>query len=96
MALAWYENQTTGDVRGMVFLLEFWRDGVKDFLMTDVTTTKRFQQDYSKNTRSGEQVDVKPISLAQARQLVQEALEINTWRKTALPDAYKRHLCHHP
>jgi tetratricopeptide (TPR) repeat protein len=91
VALAWYENQTTGDVRGMVFLLEFWRDGVKDFLMTDVTTTKRFQQDFSRNSRSGEQVDVKPISLAQARQLVQEALEINTWRKTALPDAYKRH-----
>jgi tetratricopeptide (TPR) repeat protein len=91
LALAWYENQAAGDVRGLVFLLEFWRDGVKDFLMTDVTTTRRFQQDFSKNSRSGEQVDILPISLAQARQLVQEALEINTWRKTPLPDAYKRH-----
>ncbi|HEY7357021.1 MAG TPA: hypothetical protein VH590_11165, partial [Ktedonobacterales bacterium] len=91
LALAWYENQAAGDVRGMVFLLEFWRDGVKDFFMTDVTTTKRFQQDYSKNTRAGEQVDILPISLAAARSLVQEALEINTWRKTPLPDAYKRH-----
>ncbi len=91
VALAWYENQTAGDVRGMVFLLEFWRDGVKDFHMTDVTTTRRFQQDFSKNTRAGEQVDVLPCTLAQARQLVQEALEINTWRKTPLPDAYKRH-----
>ncbi|HEU5370580.1 MAG TPA: hypothetical protein VFU69_19055, partial [Ktedonobacterales bacterium] len=91
LALAWYENQAAGDVRGMVFLLEFWRDGVKDFFMTDVTTTKRFQQDYSKNTRAGEQVDILPISLAEARSLVQEALEINTWRKTPLPDAYKRH-----
>lgn len=90
LALAWYENQAAGNVRGMVFLLEFWRDGVKDFLMTDVTTTKRFQQDFSKNTRAGEQVDVQPITLAQARHLVQEALEINAWRKTPLPDAYKR------
>jgi tetratricopeptide (TPR) repeat protein len=91
LALAWYENQAAGDVRGMVFLLEFWRDGVKDFFMTDVTTTKRFQQDFSKNTRAGEQIDIQPVSLAQARHLVQEALEINAWRKTPLPDAYKRH-----
>src|SRR5579871_1724949 len=91
VALAWYENQTAGDVRGMVFLLEFWRDGVKDFYMTDVTTTRRFQQDFSKNKRAGEQIDVLPCTLAQARQLILEALEINTWRKTSLPDAYKRH-----
>jgi tetratricopeptide (TPR) repeat protein len=91
VALAWYENQTAGDVRGMVFLLEFWRDGVKDFYLTDVTTTRRFQQDFSKNRRAGEQVDVLPCTLAQARQLVLEALEINAWRKTPLPDAYKRH-----
>jgi tetratricopeptide (TPR) repeat protein len=85
LALAWYENQAAGDVRGVVFLLEFWRDGVKDFYMTDVTTTRRFQQDFAKNHA------VVACSLAQARQLVQEALEINTWRKTPLPDAYKRH-----
>ncbi|HEY7357135.1 MAG TPA: tetratricopeptide repeat protein, partial [Ktedonobacterales bacterium] len=36
-------------------------------------------------------VDILPISQVQARSLVQEALEINTWRKTPLPDAYKRH-----
>lgn len=90
VALAWYENQTAGDVRGMVFLLEFWRAGVKDFYQTDVTTTRRFQQDFSKNSRSGEHVDVLPCTLAQARQLVQEALEINSWHKSPLPDAYKR------
>ncbi len=91
LALAWYENQATGDVRGLVFLLEFWRDGVKDFFMTDVTTARRFQQEFSKNSRSGEQAPVVNCSLAQARYLVQEALEINTWRKTPLPDAYKLH-----
>jgi tetratricopeptide (TPR) repeat protein len=91
LALAWYENEATGDVRGMVFLLEFWRDGIKDFFMTDVTTARRFQQDFAKSSRSGEQVPMVACSLAQARQLVQEALEINTWRKTPLPDAYKRH-----
>ncbi len=91
LSLAWYENQTTGDVRGLAFLLEFWRDGVKDFFMTDVTTARRFQQEFSKSSRSGEQAPVVSCTLAQARQLVQEALEINAWRKTPLPDAYKRH-----
>ncbi len=91
LSLAWYENQATGDVRGMVFLLEFWRDGVKDFFVTDVTTARRFQQDFSKRNRAGEQLPIVTCTLAQARQLVQEALSINTWRKTPLPDAYKRH-----
>jgi len=91
LSLAWYENQAAGDVRGLVLLLEFWRAGVKDFFLTDVTTTRRFQQDFSKQNRAGAQLPTVTCTLAQARQLVQEALSINTWRKTPLPDAYKRH-----
>jgi tetratricopeptide (TPR) repeat protein len=87
VALAWCENQAAGDVRGLVFLLEFWRDGVKDFFLTDLTTAKRFDQDYSHK----KQIAVAPCTVAQARQLVQEALSINTWRKTSLPGAYKTH-----
>ncbi len=91
LALAWYENQAVGDVRGLVFLLEFWRDGVKDFFMTDVTTAGRFDQDFGRKVRSGEQAPAVPCTLAQARQLVREALGINAWRKTSLPGAYKTH-----
>jgi tetratricopeptide (TPR) repeat protein len=91
LALAWYENQAAGDVRGLVFLLEFWRDGVKDFFLTDVTAAKRFQQDFSQAKKAGEQVKMVSCTLAQARHLVQEALSMNDWRKTPLPDAYKRH-----
>ena len=89
LALAWYENQAAGDVRGLVFLLEFWRDGVKDFFRTDLTTAGRFDHDFSRTGRKGEQAPAVPCTLAQARQLVQEALSINTWRKTSLPGAYK-------
>ncbi|HEX6777826.1 MAG TPA: hypothetical protein VF099_06465, partial [Ktedonobacterales bacterium] len=46
LALAWYENQATGAVRGLVFSLEFWRAGIKDFIMTDTITPKRFERDY--------------------------------------------------
>src|SRR5579885_3379651 len=91
LALAWYENQAAGDVRGLVFLLEFWRDGVKDFFMTDITTAGRFDHDFGRRVRSGEQAPAIPCTLAQARQLVQEALSINAWRKTSLPGAYKTH-----
>ncbi len=92
LALAWYENQAAGAVRGMVFLLEFWRDGVKEFFMTDTTTPRRFQQTYYEKSKLREQqIEIVSCTLAQARQLVQEALSINTWRKTALPDEYKRH-----
>lgn len=91
LALAWYEHPTTGTVRGMVFLLEFWRDGIKDFFMTDLITAKRFEREYSRTGRTSEQTEIVPCTLAQARRLVQEALSINDWRKTPLPDEYKRH-----
>jgi tetratricopeptide (TPR) repeat protein len=91
LALAWYENQAAGAVRGLVFSLEFWRAGVKDFVMTDTLTPKRFERDYAGQPRTAEQAPTIPVTLAQARQLVQEALSINEWRKTPLPDQYKRH-----
>ncbi|HEU5368418.1 MAG TPA: tetratricopeptide repeat protein [Ktedonobacterales bacterium] len=91
LALAWYENQAAGAVRGVVFSLEFWRAGVKDFVMTDSITPKRFERDYARQYRTAEQAPTLPVTLAQARQLVQEALSINEWRKTPLPNEYKRH-----
>ena len=91
LALAWYENQAAGAVRGLVFSLEFWRAGIKDFVMTDTITPKRFERDYAGKSRTADQAPMLPITLAQARQLVHEALAINEWRKTPLPDEYKRH-----
>ena len=91
LAVAWHENQAAGAVRGLVFSLEFWRAGVKDFSMTDTITPKRFERDYAGQSRTADQAPMIPVTLAQARQLVQEALNINEWRKTPLPDEYKRH-----
>lgn len=95
LAISWYENQTTGNVRGMVFLLEFWNDGIKEFTLTDAMTARRFQQRFGvKGTghegHAHEHPEVVTCSLAQARALVLEAFSINDWRKKALPDAYKR------
>jgi tetratricopeptide (TPR) repeat protein len=95
LAISWHENQATGTVRGMVFLLEFWNDGIKDFFVTDSMTTRRFQQRFGvKGTghegHAHEHPEVVTCSLAQARALVLEALSINDWRKKPLPDAYKR------
>jgi tetratricopeptide (TPR) repeat protein len=95
LAISWQENQTTGTVRGMVFLLEFWNDGIKEFTLTDVLTPRRFQQHYGVKGTGHEghahaHPEVVTCSLAQARALVQEALGINDWRKKPLPDTYKR------
>jgi len=71
--LMWEQGEDYRDVRTMGFLLEFWSEGVKDFF-TLVESKRRAQKEIDENTQTG-QFD--PCSLAKAKRLLQEALDVH-------------------
>lgn len=91
LILCWEQGLEYGEARMFSFLLDFWRDGVKDFF-TD-TGTKRYIEDKLKAIRQRARMtdleadDTEPTTfvdctLAEGRRLLNEALDINRWRKT--------------
>lgn len=91
LILCWEQGFEYGEARMLSFLLDFWREGVRDFF-TD-TGTKRYIEDHVKEIRqrarmaeveSGgeEHADFVDCTLAEGRRLLNEALDVNRWRKT--------------
>jgi tetratricopeptide (TPR) repeat protein len=91
LTLCWEYGLEYGEARMMSFLLDFWREGVKDFF-TD-TGTKRYIEDRLKEmrqrtrmaeTEAGDEEHATYVdcTLAEGRRLLNEALDVNRWRKT--------------
>lgn len=91
LTLCWEYGLEYGEARMMSFLLDFWRDGVKDFF-TD-TGTKRYIEDRIKEMRqrtrmaeveAGDEEHAAYVdcTLAEGRRLLNEALDVNRWRGT--------------
>lgn len=89
LATAWQEGDDPDIVRGAIFLLDFWRDGVKGFTLTTPMTTRRFQSEVVGALRSEMEADTVPVNWAFARRLVHEALDVNAWRGTQTDSDYR-------
>ena len=76
LALAFEQEDNPSQVRVLVFLLEFLHDGVKDFFsrMGNKRTADTFFAEMETHLTD---VETKDCSLAQARHLILEALEVN-------------------
>jgi tetratricopeptide (TPR) repeat protein len=74
--LCWEQGEEYREVRVLGFLLEFWHDGVKDFLTT-VESKKGADRLIAEMTAELE-TPTKPCSLARGRRLLDEALEANS------------------
>ena len=88
LVLGWQEGQDPNYLRGQTYLLDFWDGGVKGFTLMDPMTRQHFDREVTRLTegeRGEDTVKMLPINWAAARRLVQEALEVNTWRGTS-PD----------
>ena len=76
LALAFEQEDNPRQVRVFVFLLEFFRDGVKDFFSR--TGNKRTADTFFAEMETHvTDVETKDCSLAQARRLILEALDVN-------------------
>ncbi len=91
LTLCWEQGLEYGEARMLSFLLDFWREGVKDFF-TD-TGTKRYIEEriraIQQRTRMAEveagdeeRTTYVDCTLAEGRRLLNEALDVNRWRQT--------------
>src|SRR6266567_5847344 len=75
----WEQGDNYREVRVLGFLLEFWSQGVKDFF-TRVESKRSFEKFIAEVAAEMSDVPMKDCSLAKARHLLQEALDINEKR----------------
>ena len=96
LTLCWEQGFEYGEARMMSFLLDFWKDGVKDFY-TEVGTKRHIDGHVKEQidtfaTRTTGHVRSVECTLAEGRRLVLEALEVNAWRKTQPHKDYRHYL----
>lgn len=90
MILCWEQGVEYNDVRMLSFLLDFWREGVKDFFTETGTRTyierrikERVQMMHVADAEESETpTSFVDCTLAEGRRLLDEALDVNRWRKT--------------
>lgn len=91
LTLAWQQGEDYKEARVLTFLLEFWRDGVKDF-MTQLESKRSFENLMNQVRMQLADVKLKDCSLAHGRRLVREALEVNTKHGTKPHRDYQLHV----
>jgi tetratricopeptide (TPR) repeat protein len=87
----WEQGDNYKDVRVLGFLLEFWSQGVKDFF-TMVESKRGFERFVAEVAAEMLDAPMKDCSLAKARRLLQEALDIHKKRGIPLPKDYRFNL----
>ena len=79
LVLSWEQGLDYGEVRMLTFLMDFWIQGVKDFVIE--TTPKRdFEAKIQEMRRQLANVTLTDCTLAEGRRLLEAALSINQWR----------------
>ena len=91
LALAWQEGGDSDSVRGYLFGLDFFEDGVKYCILTETMSKRSFMRETVEKMRTAEGAAAVKITWAQARRFLQEALAVNDWRETAPSADFTNH-----
>jgi tetratricopeptide (TPR) repeat protein len=89
--LVWEEGEDYKDARVLGFLLDMLNVGVKDFF-TELNSKHYIEKFITRLRAEMHEVPLKSCSLAEARNLLQQALTINTRHGKQLPADYRSHL----
>jgi tetratricopeptide (TPR) repeat protein len=91
LILGWQEGGDPNRVRGYIFRLSFWETGVRDFLLTDQMSRAQFLTDMVEQLSGQTSVEMVRVTWAQARRLVEEALDVKSWQGAAPVREFERH-----
>lgn len=91
LILGWQEGGDPNRLRGHVFALNFWHDGVKEFAVMQPMSRSLFLAETVERLRNEAQVELVPVTWAGARRLVLEALSVNEWSGVEPSGEFKRH-----
>ena len=91
LILCWEQGVDYNEARLFVFLLDFWRGGVRDFF-TRTGTKRRLDHDIAERNSKLKDIELTDCTLAEGRRLVEEALSVNKWRGTSPHEDYRHEL----
>ncbi|MGH2517710.1 MAG: hypothetical protein ACRDHP_18840, partial [Ktedonobacterales bacterium] len=91
LILGWQEGGDPNRLRGYIVELSFWQSGVREFARMEPMSRSHFLADTIERITAEAKVEVVPVTWAQARQLVLEALAVNAWRGEPPNPEFQRH-----
>ena len=91
LILCWEQGFEYSEVRMLIFILDFWERGVKEFILDNTNKRNVDTQIQHLRTQLPGMILV-DCTLAEARRLLEEALSVNKWRGTTPHKEYRHHL----
>lgn len=91
LILGWQEGGDPNRLRGYLLELSFWQSGVREFARMEPMSRTHFLAETVERLTAETQVEVVPVTWAQARRLVLQALTVNEWRGAAPNPEFQRH-----
>ena len=91
LVLCWEQGMDYNEARALVFLLDFWEEGLKDFF-TRTGTKRRIDSEMAEMAAKSADIKTTDSTLAEGRRLIEEALSVNKWRGTTPHKDYRHNL----
>jgi tetratricopeptide (TPR) repeat protein len=91
LTLCWEQGYDYSEARAFIFLLDYWQEGVKD-LFVEMGTKRRIDERISEMRSKTPDVPYVDCTLAEGKRLIEEALDVNTWRGTRPAQEYRTYL----
>jgi tetratricopeptide (TPR) repeat protein len=92
LILCWEEGMDYNEVRMLTFLMDFWEQGLKDFLLEEHLSKRSVETRIQKMREQLPDITITDCTLAEGRRLIEEALAVNKWRGTAPHKEYRKYL----
>lgn len=89
--LFWEQGLEYNQGRMLSFMLDFWHDGVKNFVL-ETSNKRNIEESIANSNPQHKDVKLVDCTLAEGRRLVEEALSVNKWRGTTPHKDYRHHL----
>lgn len=91
LILGWQEGGDPNRLRGYILELSFWQSGVREFARMEPMSRSLFLAETIERITSQTKVEIVPVTWAQARRLVLQALSVNEWRGVEPDPEFQRH-----